>query len=372
MDTLDYMLEHGHEQLVHVTDEASGLRAVIAVHSTALGPSLGGIRFWHYDDANAAVFDVLRLSEAMSFKAACAGLPQGGGKAVVLVDDPHAPRSDALLEALGAAVNELGGRYIAAEDVGATTRDMDVIATRTPWVTGVSEADGGSGDPSPVTAVGVLAAMRAALDLRLGRSDFEGVRVAVQGCGKVGSYLVRLLVDAGATVSIADIDAERTAALAESTGAQVVSVDEVLFSDADVVAPCALGGVLNETSIPRIAAPIVCGGANNQLATDADDGRLAEAGALFVPDFVANAGGIINLGRELLGYDRDEAIARTEAIGTTVREVIELGNELGVPPGAAAIALARRRIREGALPGGRWQPGSPTAWTNGVGLTGLR
>lgn len=366
------MLDHGHEQLVHVADDSVGLRAVIAIHSTALGPSLGGVRFWHYNHTDEAVLDVLRLSEAMSFKAACAGLPQGGGKAVVLLDDSAAARSNEFLEALGRAINELGGRYLAAEDVGATTRDMEVIATQTRWVTGVSEANGGSGDPSPVTAVGVFAAMRTAIDRRLGRSDFEGLRVAVQGCGKVGSHLVRLLVDAGASVRIADIDAGKVATLAEATGAEVVPVDSVLFAEVDVIAPCALGAVLDETSIPKIAAPIVCGGANNQLATEADDGRLAEAGVLYVPDFVANAGGIINLGREYLGYDRAGAIGRTEGIATTVGEVIDLGEELGVPPGAAAVALAQRRIRAGALPGGRWQPGTATAWTGGQPLTHLR
>lgn len=372
MDPRQYMLDHGHEQVVHIADAHVGLRAVIAIHSSALGPALGGVRFWRYDRVDDAVLDVLRLSEAMSYKAACAQLPQGGGKAVCIVDDPDAARPEELLHALGRAIDELGGRYIAAEDVGATTRDMDLIATQTPWVTGVSESLGGSGDPSPVTAVGVVAAMRAARERLEGVADLAGWRVAVQGAGHVGSHAVRRLVEAGAAVVVADVDATRAASVAEATGARLGDASSILSEECDVLAPCALGGVLDEATIGALRCRVVCGAANNQLATDADDARLAGRGIVYVPDFVANAGGIINLAREYLGGTPADAVARAEGIAATVVEVLELAEGLGVPPGAAAVSLARRRIAAGALAGGRFEPGAATAWTNGAPLTSLR
>src|SRR5687767_5091870 len=222
------MFSHGHEQVVFVADPESGLRAIIAIHSTALGPSLGGIRFWSYPREEDAVFDALRLSEAMTLKAAMAGLDQGGGKAVVLLDAPDAPHPEPLLRAMGRAIHELGGRYLAAEDVGATQRDMDVISLETPWVTGVDPAKGGSGDPSPLTAVGVVAAMRAVFDVLDGEPSVAGRRVAVQGAGHVGRNLVRDLVEAGAEVVVADVNEDRAREVAEAEGAGVVGADEVL------------------------------------------------------------------------------------------------------------------------------------------------
>jgi leucine dehydrogenase len=366
----ELMTAKGHEELVFVADAPSALRAIIAVHSTALGPSLGGIRFWHYPSEHNAVVDVLRLSEAMSLKAAAAGLHQGGGKAVVLVDDPDAPRADSLLQAMGRAIDDLGGRYIAAEDVGATPHDMQVIASETPWVTGL-EGPGGSGDPSPMTAYGVVEAMGAVLEELDGKAAVAGNRVVVDGVGHVGTHLARLLAGAGARVAVADVNRERVDILVREIGAEPLPVERALQEPCDILAPCALGGVLNEKTIPRLQCRAVCGAANNQLADAADDDALAERGIMYAPDFVVNAGGIINLAEEFVGYDRDRATKRTAQIADTVHRVFELARTERVPPGRAAEHLARRRIAdEGA--GRRFRPGDAAAWTNGAPLRTLR
>ena len=367
----EVMAARGHEQVVFVGDAPSGLRAVIAVHSTALGPSLGGIRFWRYATEEDAVRDALRLSEAMTLKAAAAGLAQGGGKGVVLVDDPDAPRSVELLHALGRAIHELGGRYLAAEDVGATTRDMDVIAEVTPWVTGVDPAAGGSGDPSPVTAVGVAAAMRAVLRELDGEEGLAGRRVAVQGVGHVGARLAEVLTEAGASVVVADANTSRARDVAAKTGAEVVAPEEILEVECDVLSPCALGSVLDDATVPRLRCRSVCGAANNQLSDDAIDGLLAACGVLYAPDFVANAGGIINIAEEFSGYSRERALASVGRIEQTMERVFTLARESDVPPGRAAVTMARARLHaEGA--GHRWMPGDPAAWTAGAPLRGLR
>jgi leucine dehydrogenase len=369
-DITAFMTEHGHEQVVFVTDPPSGLRALIAVHSTALGPSLGGIRFWRYAAERDAVLDVLRLSEAMSLKASMAGLHQGGGKAVVLWDDPVAPRSESLLLALGRAIDELGGRYIAAEDVGATPRDMEVIARETPWVSGV-EGPGGSGDPSPYTAFGVVKAMEATLGELGGDPLLKDRRVVVQGAGHVGTHLVELLVAEGARVGVADIQADRVDALVRAHGVEAVPLETVLEESCDVLAPCALGGVVSVENVGRLRCRAVCGAANNQLVDLAAGDALAARAILYAPDFVANAGGIINLAEEFVGYDRERALARTAGIAETIRRVYEHSRAAGIAPARAADQLARRRIAEEGS-GRRWRPGDPTAWTNGAPLTTLR
>lgn len=367
----EQMTARGHEQVVFVTDGASGLRAIIAVHSTALGPSLGGIRFWRYARDEDAVIDALRLSEAMTLKASIAGLHQGGGKAVVLVDAPDAPHSEAMLRALGRAIDELGGRYLAAEDVGASQRDMDVIALETPWVTGVDPAAGGSGDPSPVTAIGVMAAMRAALRVLDGEPSFVGQRVAVQGAGHVGAHLVCDLVAAGASVVVADMNEKRAREVAAGIGANVVAAEHVLEEECDIVAPCALGAVLDAHTIAKLRCRAVCGAANNQLADEDVDDLLAARGILYAPDFVANAGGIINIAEEFTCYSQDRALARAAGIEATMTAVLERARAEGRPPGRVAEAMARERLaREGA--GRRWHPGDPTAWTGGEPLRRLR
>ena len=367
---LDRMTGDGHEQVVFVADATVGLRAIIAVHSTALGPSLGGIRFWHYPKEEDALVDVLRLSRAMTLKAAAAGLHQGGGKAVVLWDGPGDQRDEAFLRVLGQAVDELGGRYIAAEDVGATPADMNGIARETRWVTGV-EGPGGSGDPSPFTAIGVICAMRAALRALGDEPTLEGQRVVVQGAGHVGAHLTRLLVDAGAAATVADVRSDRVAALQRAHGVNATAVDAALEAECDILAPCALGAVLTEELVPRLRCRAIVGAANNQLAGPEVDAALAARGILYAPDFVANAGGIINLAEEFVGYDAKRALAQTERIEHTMTDVFALARELGVPPGRAAETMAERRIAdEGA--GRRWRPGDPAAWTGGEPLRTLR
>lgn len=366
------MGDHGHEQVVFVADLAAGLRAVIAIHSTALGPSLGGVRFWDYPDEASAVHDVLRLSEAMSLKAAAAGLHQGGGKAVVLWSEPRRARSPELLRALGRAIHELGGRYLAAEDVGATTADMDGIATVTPWVTGVSESAGGSGDPSPVTALGVHLAMRAAAQERWGHPSLRDRHVVVQGAGHVGAALCGLLVRDGATVAVADVDDAKVRELVRTVGVDAIPVEDTVTEPCAVLAPCALGSVVSEATVGALRCEIVCGGANNQLESEAMDDALSDRGILYAPDFVANAGGILNLAEELTGYSRDRALASTARIEATMTRVFATAREWGIAPGRAAGRLARERIAAEALPGGRWEPGDAAAWTGGAPLTRLR
>ncbi len=267
--------------------------------------------------------DALRLSEAMSLKASMAGLHQGGGKAVVHWDDPDRPRPAALLEALGRAIDELGGRYLAAEDVGATTADMDALARVTPWVTGVDERAGGSGDPSPVTAYGVAWAMRAALQELDGDGSLTGRTVHVCGVGHVGAPLVDLLVTEGAHVSVSDVFADRVAAVVDRHHVTVHAPEDALRVECDVLAPCALGGVFHDATIPQLRCRAVAGAANNQLADDRAAEQLAERGVLFVPDFVASAGGIVNIAEEFVGYDRTRALEHTAEIGPTTTRVLQ-------------------------------------------------
>jgi glutamate dehydrogenase/leucine dehydrogenase len=367
----DLMASSGHEQVVFIADAGVGLRAVIAVHSTVLGPSLGGVRFWHYDDDAEALADALRLSEAMTLKAAMAGLHQGGGKAVVRWDDPERARPQALLDVLGRAIDDLGGRYIAAEDVGATPDDMNGLARITPWVTGIDAALGGSGDPSPLTAFGVLCAMRAVTTALDGDPSLGDRTVVVQGAGHVGAHLSRLLVAEGARVTVSDVLPARAQALAGELGVGTVPHDQALEVACDLLAPCALGGVLDTASVPRLRCRAIVGAANNQLAAPGVDALLAELGIVYAPDFVVNAGGIINVAEEFVGYDRDRAERRTAAIQGTTTMVLDHAREHHITPQQSAELLARRRIAE-ADRGTRWEPGDPAAWTDGRPLRSLR
>ena len=371
MSVLDAMAAAGHEQVVLVADDRTGLRAIIAIHSTALGPALGGVRFWQYASESEAVRDALRLSEAMTLKAAAAGLDQGGGKVVVMVD-PARPRGEATLRALGRAIHELGGRYIAAEDVGASEQDMNWIALETPWVTGVSVRDGGSGDPSPTTAIGVEAGIRAVLAELTGDPSPAGRRIAVQGTGHVGANVVRLMVAAGADVVVADLFPEGPAALARDLGVTVVDHEQILFEECDVLSPCALGAVFTPDTIPRLRCRAIAGAANNQLGTIEDGDALHARGIVYAADFIVSAGGIINIAGEFGGYDAERQRERTRGIEQTVGRVLALARERDLSPARAAEALARERIAALAPLAGRWRPGSPTAWTQGRPLQGLR
>ncbi|WP_261565152.1 Leu/Phe/Val dehydrogenase [Frankia gtarii] len=336
-----------HEQVLLCSDQRTGLRAIIAVYSTALGPSLGGTRFHPYADDDVALADALALSRAMAYKAACAGLDFGGGKAVI-IGDPARDKSEPLLRAFGRHIASLGGRYITACDVGTYVDDMDVIARETRWVSGRSPAHGGSGDSGVLTAYGVFEGLRAAARHRWGASDLAGRRVGVSGVGKVGRRLVGHLVADGASVIVADVDPAALARVrAEFPSVQTVADPDQLFDlDLDVYSPCALGGGLNAETVTRLRAEIVCGGANNQLATPDIGRRLADAGVLYAPDFVVNAGGLIQVADEIEGYSPQRARARAARIFDTTAEVLRLAHDEDVTPATAAERLAERRIVE--------------------------
>ncbi len=337
-----------HEGVHLFTDPASGLRAVIAIHSTALGPAGGGARFWHYADSDDAITDALRLSRGMSFKNAMAGLPMGGGKAVVLAD-PQRTKSDALLKAFGRAIDSLGGRYVTAEDVGMSDRDMVTISNETKFVTGLPVASGrAGGNPGPSTALGVYLGVRAAAKRALGADGMKGVHVAIQGVGSVGGGLAELLARDGARLTIADVDAGRAATLADKLGAQHVDADAILGVEADIVSPNALGAILHEKSIAGLRTKVVAGGANNQLATREDGWRLHARGITYAPDYVINAGGIINVCLEYMGQgDRAEVEARIHKIPDRLNEVWDESERSGEPASAVADMIARRLIGRG-------------------------
>lgn len=347
-DLHDLAAEYGCESLHVAADETSGLRAIVAIHSTALGPALGGTRFRAYPDFHAAALDVCRLAKAMTYKHAACGNDQGGGKAV-LVGDPATLRSDQLFRAYARLLDTLGGRYLTAEDVGTTQADMDLLRSFTPYVTGTSESLGGSGDPSPATAWGVFHAMAAVAERVWGSPTLEGRHVVVLGVGKVGSDLARHLHEVGARLSLADVRADAVAALAAELGAAMVPVEAAVAAECDILSPCALGAVLSAQSIPTLRCRAVCGAANNQLATD-DDHRLAERGVVYAPDYVVNAGGVINIADETApgGYARDRAYERVAGITDTLRRIFAMADERGLTPADAADAFAEHRLAQAA------------------------
>ena len=331
------------EQLVACHDPATELRAIVAIHSTALGPALGGTRFYPYANEDDAIGDVLRLARGMTYKSAVAGLDLGGGKAVIL-GDPRSLRSEALLRMYGRFIDSLGGRYITAEDVGTTQDDMDLIHRETPHVSGVSPSLGGSGDPSAATAYGVWWAMKAARLMLDGTTDLAGGHVVVSGAGKVGSDLIRLLIDDHAAVTVADIDEAAVARAVQAHGVGVAPVEIAPTLTCDIFSPCALGGVLNAGTIPTLGCRAVVGAANNQLATADDGARLADRGILYAPDFVVNAGGVINIADEMAGYHRDRAYASIGRIFETTSAVLDAGRRLGAPTNEVAEDMARQRL----------------------------
>lgn len=344
MEVFQQMAAMGHERVLFCSSPEVGLRAIIAVHSTVLGPGLGGVRMWPYPSIDEALTDVLRLSRSMTYKSAAAGLHLGGGKAVIL-GDPKQEKSEALLRAFGRYVESLGGLYITAEDVGTDMEDMEHILTETRWVTGVSPAQGGGGDPSPVTAAGVLQGIKAAAAWKLGSPDLASRTVAVQGLGSVGFALAGFLRDEGATVLAADIDGEATARAHDELGVRIVAPAEILDTECDVLAPCAMGAVLDDRTIPRLRCQIVAGAANNQLADEGRDGlALHERGILYAPDFVVNAGGLINVYSELTGYNRETALRMARGLFQNTTRIFELSRTLGIPTAAAAHRVAEDRI----------------------------
>jgi leucine dehydrogenase len=334
-----------HEDVHFFADEKSGLRAIIAIHSTHLGPAGGGARFWHYAQGDEALTDALRLSRGMSYKNAMAGLPLGGGKSVILADE-HRTKTPEMLHAFGRAVEKLGGRYVTAEDVGINVADMIEIARSTKYVAGLPNSGGDvGGDPGPHTSLGVFLGIKAAAKWALGKESLNGLHIALQGAGSVATGVALHACAEGARLTIADVDQAKAQKLADRSGGKVVSADEILELEADVLSPCALGAVLDANSIPKLKVPVVAGGANNQLATPEDGERLHARNILYAPDYVINAGGIINVCTEYLG-DGDASLVRRRIEGIPVRlqQIWSEGAETGRDPASVADAMAQRLI----------------------------
>lgn len=340
----DQLAKRDHEQVVFCRDASTGLRAIVGIHNTVLGPALGGCRMYPYKSEDEALTDVLRLSRGMTYKAAVSGLNLGGGKAVI-IGDPKKEKSEAMWRAFGRFVEGLNGRYITAEDAGTSVGDMEFIRMETSHVVGISRALGGSGDPSPVTALGVFAGMRAAIEKQLGKTSFAGLRVAVQGVGHVGYHLVGHLVRGGAKVVVSDVDDECVKSTATDFKVEVVTPERIYGIDCDIFAPCAMGGILNEATIPQLKCSVVTGAANNQLRDEKSDGaRLADRKILYAPDFVVNAGGLINVANELEGYNQERALAQAEGIYDILKRVFVRADADKVPTYSAANSLAMERI----------------------------
>ena len=349
-DRSDHLKDAGHEQVVFCQDPASGLRAIIAVYSTALGPALGGTRFYPYASEADAVEDVLKLSRAMAYKAACAGIDLGGGKAVIL-GDPARDKTEPLLRAYGRFVQSLGGRYYTACDVGTFVQDMDVIAKETDYATGRSPAQGGAGDSAVLTAFGVFQAMRAAAQHRWGAPTLAGRRVAVEGVGKVGHHLVEHLLADGASVVVSDVSRQAVERARALGAVEAADVDVLPTLDCDVYSPCALGGSVDDELVPALQAAVVCGAANNQLAHPGIEKTLADRGVLFTPDYVANAGGLVQVADEAQhlrsgGFRFERAKDKAAGIFDTTLRIFRLAESDGVPPAVAADRLAERRMAE--------------------------
>ena len=347
MTVFDHAEFDRHEIVHFVDDPATGLKAIIAVHSTALGPAAGGCRRWQYVSDAEAVTDVLRLSRGMTYKNAIAGLPFGGGKSVILAND-DTPKSEALFRAFGRAVDALGGRYITAEDVGISVDDMRIVAKETRYVSGLPKSgDGAGGDPSPLTALGCFLGLNAAVKRRLDKSELGGLKVAVQGVGHVGLHLVKMLIDAGAEVLVADVNRDNLARAEELGDVKVVSPRDILFADVDVLAPCALGNILDAQTIPKLRASVIAGAANNQLATSEDGARLAARDILYAPDYVLNAGGVINVAHEYLGESSEDAVrAEISRIPERLDEIFEESERTQRPTNQIADELARRIVAD--------------------------
>jgi leucine dehydrogenase len=329
-----------HERVVECIEPAASYHAIIAIHSTVLGPAVGGSRLWSYDSTDAALADALRLSRGMTLKCAAAGLDLGGGKAVLMAP-PSPVNREPLFQAHGRAIQQLGGRFITGEDVGTSPSDMQYVFRETRYVAGLPRR---SGDPSPSTARGVLCAIRAAATHRWRTDSLRGRSVAIQGCGNVGSNLARQLHAAGATIVVTDVDADRASGVATEVGGRTVPPDAIYQVEADVFAPCALGGILNAATVPRLTAAIVAGAANNQLARDQDAADLAARDILYVPDFIANAGGVIKGCREIAGWDQQRAAEHIEAIYDTTLAVLRQAERDGITTDEAARRVAEARL----------------------------
>jgi leucine dehydrogenase len=343
MEIFKYMETYDYEQMVICQDKQSGLKAIICIHDTTLGPALGGTRMWTYDSEDAAIEDALRLARGMTYKNAAAGLNLGGGKTVI-IGDPKKDKNEEMFRAFGRYIQGLNGRYITAEDVGTTVEDMDLIYQETPFVTGVSPAFGSSGNPSPVTAYGVYRGMKAAAMEAFGTDSLEGKVIAVQGVGHVAYTLCKHLHEEGASLIVTDINKEAVQRAVEDFGAKAVDIDDIYSVDCDIFAPCALGAIINDDTISKIKAKVIAGAANNQLKETRHGDALHEMGIVYAPDYVINAGGVINVADELNGYNRERAIKKVETIYDNIASVIEISKRDNIPTYLAADRLAEERI----------------------------
>lgn len=337
MENFDY------EQLVFCQDKQSGLKAIIAIHDTTLGPALGGTRMWMYESEEAAIEDALRLARGMTYKNAVAGLNLGGGKTVI-IGDPKKDKNEEMFRAFGRYIQGLNGRYITAEDVGTTVEDMDIIHEETDYVTGISPAFGSSGNPSPVTAYGVYRGMKAAAKEAFGTDSLTNKKVAIQGVGNVAYHLCKYLHEEGVKLIVTDINKEAIQRAVNDFQAEAVEPNEIYSVDSDIFAPCALGAVLNDVTIPQLKASVIAGAANNQLKEPRHGEILHQKGIIYAPDYVINAGGVINVADELYGYNRERALKKVENIYNNIESVIEISKRDQIPTSLAADRLAEERI----------------------------
>jgi leucine dehydrogenase len=345
MELFKYMERYDYEQLVFCQDRQSGLKAIIAIHDTTLGPALGGTRMWTYESEEAAVEDALRLARGMTYKNAAAGLNLGGGKTVIM-GDPRKDKSEELFRAFGRYIQGLNGRYITAEDVGTTVEDMDIIHEETDFVTGISPAYGSSGNPSPVTAYGVYRGMKAAAKEAFGTDSLEGKVVAIQGVGNVAYSLCRHLYDEGVKLIVTDINKEAVQRAVEEFSATVVEPNEIYGVECDIYAPCALGATINDQTIPQLKARVIAGSANNQLKDPKHGDRIHEMGIVYAPDYVINAGGVINVADEMYGYNSERALKKVETIYTNIEKVLAISKRDHIPTYVAADRMAEERINK--------------------------
>ena len=336
----------GHEQILFCTDEETGLKAIIAIHDTTLGPALGGTRMWDYTTEAEALQDVLRLSRGMTFKAAISGLNLGGGKAVI-IGDATTEKTEALMKKFGEYVDSLGGKYITAEDVGMNTKDMEYVREMTKHVTGIPESMGGSGDPSPVTAYGVYMGMKASAKFKWGYDSLKEKTILVQGVGHVGENLVKHITEEGAKVYITDINTTKLKEVSEKYGSEIIMGDSIYDIDMDIYAPCALGATLNTNTINRLKCTVIAGAANNQLEDEVVHGEMIkEKGMIYAPDFLINAGGLINVYSEINGYNREESLKQTKKIYNTTLEILLKADAEDITTHKAALIIAQQRIQD--------------------------
>ncbi len=338
------LISYGHEQVAFFHDKDTGLKAIVGIHSTVLGPALGGCRMWNYASESEAVRDVLRLSRGMTYKAAVAGLRLGGGKAVI-IGDARTEKSEAMLLAFGRCVESLGGRYITAEDVGMSVQDIDVMRTQTQFAVGGSN-EGGSGDPSVMTAFGVFQGMKAAVKAAGLGEDLNGMKVAIQGVGHVGYHLASYLSAAGAQLIVTDIYPNQIERVVEEFGAEVVSADDIYGVQCDVFAPCALGAVLNSRTVATLKCKVIAGSANNQLENESDGFELMRRGIVYAPDYAINSGGLINVAAELDGYNKELVLGKVSQVYTTINNILQLSRQENIPPHVAADRMAEQRLKE--------------------------